>query len=81
MATPTWLQSLLPIHQWKSLCFCSTKSHLLAAMQKRKDVVTVLAKDTLQHCIQDRLSTGVFLKKSLDYLFHIYEIAEKSSPQ
>ncbi len=59
MATPTWLQSLLPIHQWKTLCFYSTKSHLLAAMQKRKDAGTVLAKDTLQHCIQHRLSTGV----------------------
>jgi len=79
MATPTWLQSLLPIHQWKSLCFCSTKSHLLAAMQKRKDAGTVLAKDTLQHCIQDRLSTGVvffFYKFRLfiSYLWNCREI-------
>jgi hypothetical protein len=72
MATPTWLQSLLRIHEWKALCFCSTKSHLLAAMQKRKDVGTVLAKDTLQHCIQQTFNWGCFFKKkfrlSISYL-------------
>jgi hypothetical protein len=42
--------TLFLFHQEPSAC-CNAK--------KRKDVGTLVAKDTLQHCIQDRLSTGV----------------------